>query len=166
MLRYRPIDIKRHRQVLLVIHCQINYAVETPVFRKMPYEEYWEKWMRSPQPEEFLSRLKETMDDKRTIAEIAEDEHGTIVGYLWVIFEDIEGYDTTVAYVTDIAVMTDFRGKGIGTEMLEHIEEVARVRGAHLLRSDTGIENEASQKLHEKLGFKSYHILYEKDLRG
>ena len=165
MLRYRPIDVKRDRQVLLVIHCQINYAVDTPAFRNMPYEEYWEKWMRSPQPEQFLSRLKETMEDKRTIAEIAEDEHGTIIGYLWAIFEDIEGYDTTIAYVMDIAVMVDFRGMGVGTEMLEHIEEVARVKGAHLLRSDTSIENEASQKLHEKLGFKRYHILYEKNLR-
>jgi GNAT superfamily N-acetyltransferase len=166
MLRYRPIDIRRDRQVLLVIHCQVNYASDTPQARKTPYEEYWEKWMRSPQPEQYLTRLKESLDDKRTFAEFVEDEHGTIIGYLWVIFEDIEGYDRTIAYVMDIAVMADFRGQGVGTEIMGHIEEVTRVRGANLLRSDTGIENEASQKLHEKLGFKPYHILYEKDLKA
>lgn len=165
MLRYRPIDIRKDRQVLLVIHCQINYASETSEVRKTSYEEYWEKWMRSPQPEQFLSHLGETIKDNRAVAEIVHDEHGAIVGYLWVTFEDIEGYNTRVAQVMDIAVLSDFRGHGVGTEIMHHIEEVARVKGARLLRSDTGIENEASQKLHEKLGFKPYHILYEKDLR-
>lgn len=77
-------------------------------------------------------------------------------------FTDIQGYNIAVAKVMDIAVTTDYRRRGIGTQMLEHIEETARKRGATLLRSDTGIENKASQKLHEKFGFKPYRIHYEK----
>lgn len=165
MLRYRPIDIRKDRQVLLVIHCQINYASETPEARKIRYEEYWEKWMRSQQPEQFLSCLNESMKESGAVAEIVHDEQGAIVGYLWVTFEDVEGYGMRIAQVMDIAVMTGFRGQGVGTEIMGHIEDVARAKGAHLLRSDTGTENEASQRLHEKLGFKPYHILYEKDLR-
>jgi GNAT superfamily N-acetyltransferase len=47
----------------------------------------------------------------------------------------------------DIAVALDYQRKGIGIMMLRHIEELAKERGATLLRSDTGIENMASQKL-------------------
>jgi ribosomal protein S18 acetylase RimI-like enzyme len=64
----------------------------------------------------------------------------------------------------DLGVTEEFRRQGIAMEMLAHIEEEVRSRGATLLRSDTGIENKASQKLHEKFGFKRYHVDYEKSL--
>lgn len=64
----------------------------------------------------------------------------------------------------DILVVPDYQRKDIGTMMMKHIEEVAKKKGATLLRSDTGIENIASQKLHEKSGFKPYRIYYEKIL--
>lgn len=47
-------------------------------------------------------------------------------------------------------------------EMLAHAERVARERGAGLLRSEAGIENLASHGLHEKLGFDTYQLKYEK----
>ena len=56
------------------------------------------------------------------------------------------------------------RRQGIGTEILEHVEALARERGADLLRSDTGIENLASDRLHTKAGFKPIRTEYEKVL--
>lgn len=164
MLRYRPIDLEKDRDALLEFHCEIIYSSGTPSDRKRPYEEYREKWMSTTQPDSYIRRLKETMKDVRNFAEFLEDEEGRLAGYLWVVFEDIEGYSTTVAYVMDLGVTADFRRQGTAMEMLEHIEEEVRSRGATILRSDTGIENEASQNLHEKFGFKTYHIMYEKSL--
>lgn len=164
MLHYRPIDLEKDRQALLEIHCEIIYSSATPSERKRPYEEYREKWMSTTQPDSYISRLKRTMKDIRNFAEFLEDGQGKLVGYLWVMFEDIEGYDKTVAYVMDLGVTGDFRRQGIAMQMLGHIEEEVRTRGATILRSDTGIMNEASQNLHEKFGFTRYHVLYEKDL--
>jgi GNAT superfamily N-acetyltransferase len=45
----------------------------------------------------------------------------------------------------DIAVAPDYQRKGIGTMMLEHIEKLAKERGATMLRSNTGIVDTASQ---------------------
>ncbi len=70
----------------------------------------------------------------------------------------------TIAGVNDIAVDTPHRQRGVGTAILEHVEALVRERGAHLLRSETGIENIASQKLHARLGFRPYRIEYEKVL--
>jgi ribosomal protein S18 acetylase RimI-like enzyme len=111
-----------------------------------------------------LSDLAETMKDSRTIAEILEDDCVT-AGYLWVTFTDVKDYNITIAGIMDIAVSPSYQRKGIGTTILRHIQELSEERKATLLRSDTGIENVASQKLHEGFGFKPYRIHYEKILQ-
>lgn len=161
MLRYRAIDLKQDKDALLEFHCRINYESETPYARSASYEQYRKKWLSTSQPKTYLSHLAETMKDKRTMAEILE-HNGSAAGYLWVTFTDIQDYHVTIAEVMDIAVAPDFRRRGIGLNMFKHIQQTARKRGAKLLRSDTGIDNIASQKLHEKFGFKTIRIHYEK----
>jgi ribosomal protein S18 acetylase RimI-like enzyme len=90
---------------------------------------------------------------------------GSGLRHLWVTFTDIQDYGITIAEIMDIAVAPDYQRKGIGTMMMRHIEKLAKERGATMLRSDTGIENTASQKLHESLGFKLYRVHYEKVLQ-
>lgn len=92
------------------------------------------------------------------------EDNGVVVGYLYVTFVGIKGYDITIAELMDIAVAPDHQRRGIGFMMMERIEKIAKERGATLLRSCTGIENVASQRLHEKFGFKPYRIDYEKVL--
>jgi len=164
LFRFRRIDINEDRDFLLEFHCRINFESETPYARKLPYEEYREKWMSTSQSESFLSDLAKSMKENRTIAEILEID-GVKVGYLWVTFTDVQDYGMTIAEIMDIAVARDYRCRGIGTTMLRHVEELAKEQKATLLRSDTGIENLASQKLHESYGFKPYRIHYEKVLR-
>jgi GNAT superfamily N-acetyltransferase len=163
MFRFRRVNIHKDKDTLLESHCRINYDSETPKMRKVPYEEYRKKWLSTSQPKSYLLDLAETMKDKRTIAEILEED-GVIVGYVWVRFEDVQGYGITIAGIMDIAVAQDYQRKGIGTMMLKRIEKLAKKRRAALLRSDTGIENIASQRLHESCGFKPYRIHYEKAL--
>lgn len=164
MFRFRGININEDRDLLLEFHCRINYESETPYMRRMSYEEYREKWMSTSQPQSFLAELERTMKENRTIAEILEDDNHR-VGYLWVTFTDIQDYDLTIAGIMDIAVAPDYQRQGIGTMMLRRVAKLAKERGATLLRSDTGIENTASQKLHESFGFRFYRVNYEKVLQ-
>jgi len=164
LFRFRRININEDRDFLLEFHCRINFESETPYARKLPYEEYREKWLSTSQPESFLSDLAKKMKENRTIAEILEID-SVKVGYLWVTFTDVQDYGMTIAGIMDIAVARDYQRRGIGTTMLRHVEELAKEQGATLLRSDTGIENLASQKLHESCGFRPYRIHYEKVLR-
>ncbi len=163
MFRFCAIDINKDRKILLEFHSRINYESDTPFARTVSYEEYREKWLSTSQPESYLSDLARAMKDSRTIAEILED-NGVVVGYLYVTFVGIKGYDITIAELMDIAVAPDHQHRGIGFMMMERIEKIAKERGATLLRSCTGIENVVSQRLHEKFGFKPYRIDYEKVL--
>lgn len=164
MFRFRRININKDRDVLLEFHCRINFESETPYMRKLAYEEYRNKWLSTSQPASFLSDLAKTIKENRTIAEILEDGDAQ-VGYLWVTLADIQDYGITIAEIKDIAVAPEYQRKGIGTMMMQHIERLAKKRGARMLRSDIGIENTASQKLHESSGFKLYRVSYEKVLQ-
>jgi ribosomal protein S18 acetylase RimI-like enzyme len=161
MLSPRKIDIKADRDMLLELHCQINYESDSPWAREIPFEQYREKWLSTSQPEVFLKDLTESMKDERTIAEIWEDS-GVVAGYLWVIFSEISGYGITVAELKDIIVTTDYRRRGIAKKMLAHAEQLSCERGADIFRSGTGTENLVSQKLLTGSGFKPHYIQYEK----
>jgi GNAT superfamily N-acetyltransferase len=165
-LRKRCADVKGDKNVLLELHCAANYASETPWARRTPYGKYRDKWLSTPQPAAFLSDLARSLRDRRTITEIWETDCGEAAAYAWVTFTDVEGYGITIADVRDIAVAEGFRRRGIGAKILRHIEAVARRNGAAVLRSETGVENAASQALHRKSGFAVHRIDYEKVLSG
>jgi RimJ/RimL family protein N-acetyltransferase len=163
VFRFRSVDIKNDRELLLEFHCRINYESETPEMRKSSYREYRRKWLSTSQPETFLSDLEKSMKDSRTIAEILEDGDST-AGYMWVTFTDLQDYSIAIAGIVGILVAPNYQRKGVAAVMLRRTEELSKERGATLLRSETGIENVASQKLHESFGFKPYRICYEKIL--
>jgi len=72
-----------------------------------------------------------------------------------------EEHSTVLAEIRDIVVAEQFRRQGIGIRMLNYISANAREKGAAVLRSGTGIENEASDGLHKKSGFTTYRKEYE-----
>ena len=161
MLCPRTIDPNRDKDLVLEFHCRINYECESWWAKELPYDQYRQKWLNTSQPAGFFSSLIESMSDKRTIAEIWEI-NGLPIAYPWVTFTDVEDYDFTFAEINDMAVRDQYQRKGIGTRMFEHIEQLARERGAQVLRSETGIENKVSEYFHRQFGFKPYRIRYEK----
>jgi len=165
MLTQRTIDVKSDRQVLLDFHCRINYESDSPWARAMPFERYRKLWLASSQPRQFLADLEQTLLDKRTIAEIWEDG-GKTVSYVWATFKDSTDYGFTFAEIIDIAVTPEYQDRGIATSILEHIEQLARAKGVVILRSETGIENQISQKLHTDAGFQVYRVGFEKVLKN
>lgn len=166
MLHYRPIDIKKDKKIILELQCRINYACDTPYSRKLypTYEKYHKKWMSTEQTKVFLSRLRKSLKNKRTIAKIVEDK-GKVVGYFWVQFFDIIGYDETYVEISELCVFPEYQRKGFATKMIKYIEGITKKRGVHLIRSGTGILNLPSQKLHKKLGYKPIRTEYEKILK-
>ena len=198
ILQHIRIDLNKDTDYLLERHCRINYACDCPWAREIGYEEYRANWFaNSGQQEEFLSALRNSMKDERTIAEIIKliprqkfarqtfatplkrgietpsftndligvsiAEQGETVGFIWVPFH---GRDASFIWadVQDLYVEEPFRGSGIASYLMEYAEKHARDNGAKVIRSGTGCENIASQKMHGKLGYYQYRMEYEKVL--
>jgi GNAT superfamily N-acetyltransferase len=160
---HRPIDIARDRIVLLELHCLANYESETLWARNLSYEDYRSQWLATSQPDQFLTSLEGSLRDPRALAEVWEVE-GKTAAFLWVRFTDVPDYNLVIAEIDEIAVLPEYQGQGVGKQLLEYAEIVAHQRGANVLRSETGIDNAASQRLHEKGGFSVYQVRFEKVL--
>jgi ribosomal protein S18 acetylase RimI-like enzyme len=73
------------------------------------------------------------------------------VGHAHVAWED-----TTlgVPEIQDVFVPTKLRGRGIGTELSEAAEEMARARGHRQISISASITNEGAIRLYRRLGYR------------
>jgi aminoglycoside 6'-N-acetyltransferase I len=68
--------------------------------------------------------------------------------------DNVNGCSTSpVAFLEGIYVQSDWRRRGAARLLCRAVEAWARSRGCTELASDTEIENETSQTMHEALGF-------------
>ena len=70
-----------------------------------------------------------------------------VIGYIlyWHIQEDVQ--------VNNIAVHPDFRGRGIGEALMQHIIERVRKKGATFVTLEVRPSNTTAVTLYKKLGF-------------
>lgn len=78
---------------------------------------------------------------------ITADLEGRVVGYagLWKIVDE--------GHITNIAVHTEFRGKGIGSSLLQALISLAKNEGIQSMTLEVRKSNLAAQGLYHKYGF-------------
>lgn len=161
-MTHRPVEPGRDRALLLEAHCEIIFACAPAADRRQPYAAFRAAWLRSGQPEAFVAALAESLEDIRTLAEVAEDPPGVPAAYLWMTFMDIPAYGLVLAEINDLWVAPGRRGCGLGRQMIERMADDARRKGAHRLRSGTGADHAASLRLHERAGFAPHRVEFER----
>lgn len=100
---------------------------------------------------------------------VAEENDGALVGFLEAnLRSTADGCDEKlpVGYVEGWYVVESRRGRGIGGALLRVAEDWARAQGCREMASDTALDNELSQRVHEASGFTiaARAILYRKFL--
>jgi aminoglycoside 6'-N-acetyltransferase I len=88
---------------------------------------------------------------------VAEATDGKIVGFLEVgLRSRADGCDPSgaIGFIEGWYVVEDQRRQGIGRKLLLRAEDWARGEGCGEMASDTPIDNELSQLVHETLGYK------------
>ena len=87
---------------------------------------------------------------------VADAGDGTLAGFLEVdLRSHADGCDPIrpVGYVEGWYVAGSYRNQGIGRRLLAAAEDWARSHGCLEMASDTWIDNEVSQRVHETLGY-------------
>lgn len=80
------------------------------------------------------------------------DETGLLMGFAsYGPFRTFPAYQHTVEH--SVYVDTRFRGRGLGTQLLERLIRTAEARGCHTMIGVIDAENATSISLHERLGF-------------
>lgn len=161
MLTQRSIDLKQDRDFVLDMYCLRDWEGLPSWARTGSYLAFRAGWRQTSQPEVFLGDLERSMEDSRTVAELWQ-EGDTPVGFLWIVFSDMEGSGTTFAEIRALVVALTHQRRGIGGLMLRHAEAEAASREAVSIRSEITTENEAARAMHGKQGFTVATYQYEK----
>jgi len=67
-------------------------------------------------------------------------------------------------WIQGIAVKKDMRGKGIGTKLLEHIENYGKEKGVEYITLNTGFKRTAAHAFYERNGYSSGNYCFGKKL--
>jgi [ribosomal protein S18]-alanine N-acetyltransferase len=79
---------------------------------------------------------------------VVEDDE-KIIGYcgVWIVVDE--------AHITNIAILPDYRGRGLGEAILTKIIDLARELGAKSMTLEVRVSNSVAQNLYRKLGFEN-----------
>ena len=87
-------------------------------------------------------------------------EDGAVVGWA-----SLSGYSPRAAYAetatVSVYVREDYRGRGVGTELMAAIMEAGREAGLHVVLARIADVNPASVRMHESVGFEHVGDLRE-----
>jgi ribosomal protein S18 acetylase RimI-like enzyme len=115
----------------------------------------------------YLAWLKDRAAEDGAIL-VAESD-GAFAGFAagWIENEDSipEAPDwRRFGYISDICVMSSYRGRGIAGELLQTLESALREAGARLVRIGVLAMNKVARSTYEKNGYSAYEVIYEKAL--
>lgn len=142
-------------------------------FRELEFQTTWENLPPEDQKRLSPARVREALEETHEILLsrpgnaifIAETADGRRAGLVWfgenrnLVTGDIE------AWIYNITVSPDFRGQGIGTQLLNHAEAHARDEGYRTVGLMVAVHNETARRLYERLNYREGNILMRKRLR-
>lgn len=104
-----------------------------------------------PSPWSEASFVNELTTNKLATYYILEEE-GFIAGYLgvWNIVDE--------GHITNVAVSTQFRGKGYGVALVDHLKNESLKKGVLFLTLEVRVGNTPAIGLYEKMGFENKGI--------
>jgi len=117
-------------------------------------------WPKTP-AEEHARELTQILEGKPVVTMpliilVAEAGDRTLAGFLEVdLRSHADGCNPLrpVGYIEGWYVAENHRHKGIGRKLLPAAEDWARSQGCVEMASDTWVDNEVSQRVHEALGY-------------
>ncbi len=99
---------------------------------------------------------------------LVAEEAGQVVGYVALCLEpEPADYWTSLAgyaYISDLVVLPEYRGRGLGRALLAEAENLARRLGANALKINVLARNTTAWNLYHSAGFRDYEISLLKPL--
>ena len=98
------------------------------------------------------------------VAEVEDEAVGFVCVYAHMTINDPDEAPKEFAYVSDVAVLAPYRGRGLGRALLSRAEQYAHERGATTLRLIVLSQNTVAKQLYVASGFRERFIQMTKRL--
>ena len=133
----RDVNLKDAKQIVEIYNYYVLNSIIT--FDEIPFSE-----------QDFIERI-ETISSQYPFIVFEEDNH--ILGYAYAnMFRQKPAYKNTVE--TTIYLKNGVQGKQIGSQLYTELLKKLKDQNYHAIIGGLTLPNDASVKLHEKLGFK------------
>ena len=124
---------------------------------------FWREYLDVPvATDESVRKTFEKMSkDSRYCTYVAEED-GMVVGF--ITFVEVLSFDDPDGYIkmNGIAVMPEYRHRGIAQQLTEHAEKAARERGANSIGAASSFKRAESQAMLDKLGYQKSAFWFHK----
>ena len=113
--------------------------------------------------ESVYSTFEKMSKDSRYMTYVAEED-GVVVGF--ITFVEVLSFDDPDGYIkmNGIAVLPQYRHRGIAQQLTKHAEQDARSRGADSIGAATSFKRMGSQAMLDKLGYEKSAFWFHKKL--
>ncbi|TFD99489.1 GNAT family N-acetyltransferase [Jeotgalibacillus salarius] len=132
-----PKDAENFRLLIQQVESQAEFMMMEPGERKTTIEQQ-------------LKHIEYIKKQANSTVLVAEDQ-GQLTGYMLAIGGDTRR-NSHAAYLV-IGVLREYRGKGVGTQLFQEMEQWAVAHGVSRLELTAVTENEAGLALYKKQGF-------------
>ncbi len=80
---------------------------------------------------------------------IVAEKEGQLIGFcgMWIVLDESQ--------ITNVAVMPEGRGQGIGEKLMREALRIAKERGCVVMSLEVRVTNDVAQNLYRKLGFQA-----------
>ena len=146
-------------------------AEEFDGYRERSISEYAAEHVRagnwSPSQAEKLAAkemddlLTDGVDTRGMLLLVAETESAGLIGLVWV---ELQHRRTTGAWIYDIQIVPEQRGRGYGRALLRAAEREAQKRGVNSIALNVFGENVVARKLYESSGYEVTSLFMRKAL--
>ena len=127
---------------------------------------FWRDYLNVPEAtDESVIRTFEKMSGGRRYGTYVAEEDGKVVGF--VTFVEVLSYDDPDGYIkmNGIAILPEYRHRGIAQQLNERVEREAQERGASSIGAATSFHRTGSQALLTKMGYEKSAFWYHKNFR-
>ncbi len=148
-LFYRKATMDDVNQIYALAQQQMDEIVKKSWVRE-PFD--WESWLS-----DLIFAIKDQKIQRVMIVSVEEDP---FVGFFWY---NISGYRTL--WLTSLVLSPQWVGKGIGTQIMRYLEEVAITEKCRVIELGVQEINYPAVSFYKKLGFQKYgYVNYAKTL--
>lgn len=95
---------------------------------------------------------------------ICAEYNGGIIGFCSMAIVNNFWQEGHIGYIYAMIIDETYRGKGIGTKLLQEAYEAAKVRGCKKIELDSGFHRTEAHKFYEKNGYLKRAFLFSRDI--
>ena len=87
---------------------------------------------------------------------------GEVVGFISSVQSFAVGFDVGFIHIVGLATRSEYQGKGIGTKLMQHLEDYAKEKGVHSIILNTGIQRTEAHAFYKRKGYDNHSWCFSK----